>query len=119
LRLQKERNQTCYKIQSEFSPNNPYTQAQTEPNSQPTILKEKDSFPSMEIVIEEENFLKRNCLAKKAKDNSSDLNQETNTSPSNSESLEPESELVTTDSHKNRKRKNKKEIQENNTIITE
>ncbi|CAG8467784.1 5885_t:CDS:1, partial [Scutellospora calospora] len=102
-----------------LSPNNSYTQAQAKPDSQPTILKEKDSTPLTEIVIEEENFSKQNHSAEKAKDNSSDLNQKTNTLPSNSESLEPESEPVTTDTQKNRKRKNKKEIQENNTIITE
>ncbi|CAG8651578.1 8288_t:CDS:2, partial [Scutellospora calospora] len=96
LRLQKERNQTSYETQPELSPNNPYTQVQAEPNSQPTIPKEKDATSAMEIVAEEENLSKQNCPAEKAKDNSSDLNQKTNILSSNSESLEPESEPVAT-----------------------
>ncbi|CAG8610107.1 8591_t:CDS:1, partial [Scutellospora calospora] len=103
----------------ELSPNNPYTQVQAEPNSQPTIPKEKDATSAMEMVAEEENLSKQNCPAEKAKDNPLDLNQKTNIPSSNSESLEPESESVTNDIQKNRKRKNKKEIKKNVTKITE
>ncbi|CAG8463942.1 3953_t:CDS:2 [Scutellospora calospora] len=74
LRLQKEKNQTSYETQLELSPNNPYTQVQAKPNSQPTILKEKDATSAMEMVAEEENLSKQNCSAEKAKDNFSDLN---------------------------------------------
>ncbi|CAG8670520.1 1084_t:CDS:1, partial [Scutellospora calospora] len=42
-----------------------------------------------------------------------------NTLSSNLKSFDPKSESVTTDIQKNRKRKNKKEIQENDTIIAE
>ncbi|CAG8614694.1 4574_t:CDS:1, partial [Scutellospora calospora] len=81
--------------------------------------KEEISIPPTKIANEKRNSSNQDYTTGKIEDNNSNLVQKTNTLPPDSKLSEPEGETITTDTQKNKKRKNKKGTHENNIVMTE
>ncbi|CAG8640263.1 364_t:CDS:1, partial [Scutellospora calospora] len=80
---------------------------------------EKISIPPTKMANEKRNFPNQDYTTGKIEDNKSNLVQKTNTSSPDSKLFEPESETITTDTQKNKKKKNKKGTHENDIVMTE
>ncbi|CAG8527321.1 11286_t:CDS:1, partial [Scutellospora calospora] len=81
--------------------------------------KEEISILPTKTANEKRNSPNQDYTTKKIEDNNSNLVQKTNTLSSDSKLSDLEGETVIADTQKNKKRKNKKGIHENDIVMTE